>query len=163
MAAAANGFRVENGGGWADAAARTLRAVADRVQDVAKRGGRQARGAAEGAVREVTEPTRVVEGVQGAVTREEELPIARFGQLSVEEIQQQLRTLSHSDLTVIEGYERTHSNRSPVLDAIEQLCGREPWGGYDTMNPEKITARLQNVPSSVAGQVLEYERCHLRR
>ncbi|MGJ3561607.1 hypothetical protein ACR6C2_38475 [Streptomyces sp. INA 01156] len=38
------------------------------------------------------------------MTREEELPILRFSQLSVDEIQQQLRTLSQSDLTVIEGY-----------------------------------------------------------
>ncbi|WP_406723658.1 hypothetical protein WJ438_01780 [Streptomyces sp. GD-15H] len=163
VAAAANGFGAANGGGWADAAARTLRAVAGRVQDAAQSGGRRARGAAQGAVREMPGPTRMAEGVQGAVTREEELPIARFSQLSVEEIQQRLRLLSQSELTVIEGYERTHANRPPVLDAIEQLRGREPWSGYDTMAPGKLTARLQNVSAGVARQVQEYERRHRRR
>ncbi|PZG91648.1 hypothetical protein C1I97_29795, partial [Streptomyces sp. NTH33] len=144
VAAASNGFVQENGGGWADAAARAVRTAAGRVQDVAQTGSRRARSAAGGAVREMPEPTRMAEEVQGAVTREEELPIARFSQLSMEEIKQQLRPLSQSDLTVIEGYERTHANRPGVLDAIEQLRGSEPWPGYDTMSPDEITARLQN-------------------
>jgi flagellar motility protein MotE (MotC chaperone) len=164
VVAASNGFARENGGGgWADAAARAVRTAAARVQDVAQSGGRRARGAAEGAVREMPDATRMAEGVQGAVIREQELPIARFSQLSTDEIKQQLRTLSQSDLTVIEGYERTHANRPGVLDAIEQLRGNEPWDGYDTMNPDKITAQLQNVPSTVARQVLEYERLHQQR
>ncbi|MER5227967.1 hypothetical protein [Streptomyces flaveus] len=163
VAAAANGLRGENGGGLADAATRTVRTAADRARDVAQRGGRRARGAAEGAVREMPDPTRTAEEVQGAVTREEDLPIARFSQLSIDEITQQLRTLSQSDLTVIEGYERTHSSRRPVLDAIEQLRGTQPWDGYDTMGPNEITAQLQNVPSSVARQALEYERRHQQR
>ncbi|MDL5199706.1 hypothetical protein [Streptomyces sp. ALI-76-A] len=163
VAAAANGFVQENGGGWTDAAARAVRTAADRVQDVAQSGGRRARGAAEGAVREMPDAARMAEEVQGAVTREQELPITRFSQLSVDDIKQQLRSLSQSDLTVIEGYERTHANRPGVLDAIEQLRGSEPWDGYDTMNPDKITAQLQNVPSSVAHQVLDYERSHRRR
>ncbi|WP_328769793.1 hypothetical protein [Streptomyces sp. NBC_00286] len=163
VAASANGFGVENGGGLTDAAARTVRTVADRVQDVARSSGRRARGAAEGAVREMPEPTRTAEEVQGAVTREEELPIARFSQLSVDEITQRLRTLSQSDLTVIEGYERAHGYRRPVLDAIEELRGPEPWDGYDTMAENQITARLHDVPSSVARQALEYERRHQQR
>lgn len=163
VVAASNGFVRENGGGWADAAARAVRTAAARVQDVAQTGGRRARGAAEGAAREMPDATRMAEGVQGAVTREQELPIARFSQLGVDEIRQQLRTVSQSDLTVIEGYERTHANRPGVLDAIEQLRGSEPWDGYDTMNPDKITAQLENVPSTVARQVLEYERLHQRR
>ncbi|CAM5389807.1 hypothetical protein [Streptomyces hirsutus] len=163
VAAAANGFVQENGGGWAGAAARAVRTVADRVHDVAQTGSRRARGAAGGVVREMPEPTRMAEEVQGAVTREEELPILRFSQLSVDEIQQRLRTLSQSDLTVIEGYERTHAKRPGVLDAIEQLRGSEPWPGYATMSPDEITARLQNVPAGVARQVQEYERRHQQR
>jgi hypothetical protein len=163
VAAAANGSVQDNGGDLADAAARTVRTAADRMQDTAQTGGRRARGATEGAVREMPEPTRMTEEVQGAVTREEELPIPRFSQRSADEIKQQLRTLSQSDLTVIEGYERTHAKRPGVLDAIEQLRGSEPWDGYDTMNPDRITARLHDAPSSVARQVLEYERRHRQR
>jgi hypothetical protein len=93
------------------------------VQDVAQTGGRRARSAAESVVREMPDATRMAEKIRGAVAREEELPIVRFSQLSIDEIQQQLRPLSQSDLTLIEEYERTHSNRPPVLDAIEQLRG----------------------------------------
>ncbi|WP_330285531.1 hypothetical protein [Streptomyces sp. NBC_00576] len=163
VAAAANGFVQENGVGLADALAGALRTATDRVQDAARIGGRRARGAAAGAVREMPDATRMAQEVQGAVTREQELPIPRFSRLGVEEILQQLRPLSQWDLTVIEGYERTHSNRPPVLDSIEQLRGSEPWDGYDTMHPDKITTQLQNVPAGVARQVLKYERLHRRR
>jgi hypothetical protein len=125
VADAANGFIQENGGSLADVAARTLRTAANQLQSVAQAGSRQARGAAEGAMREMPDATRMAEGVRGAVAREEELPIAHFSQLSVDDIKQQLHTLSQSDLMVIEEYERTHSNRPPVLDTIEQLRGSE--------------------------------------
>ncbi|GGW84200.1 hypothetical protein [Streptomyces galilaeus] len=123
VAAAADGFIQENGGSLAAGAAHTLRTAAHRVQDAAQTCIRQARGAAEDMVRETLEPTQMAEGLRGAVAREEELPIPHFSQLSVEHITQQLRTLPQWDLTVIEEYERTHSNRPPVLDTIEQLRG----------------------------------------
>ncbi|TLS40888.1 hypothetical protein FE633_39310 [Streptomyces montanus] len=160
-----NGFRPEQSGyaGLLEAATRTVLTAADRLRDAARAGGRRTRGAAEGAMREMPEATRVAEQVQGAVTREEDLPIARFSQLGADEIQRRLRSLSQSDLTVIEGYERSHANRPGVLEAIEQLRGNEPWPGYDTMEPSRIMDRLQNEPLSVARQVLEHERRHRRR
>ncbi|MFE7650995.1 hypothetical protein [Streptomyces phaeoluteigriseus] len=124
VAAAADGFIQENGGGLAAGAAHTLRTAANRMQDAAQTGIRQVRGAAEDMLRETPEPTHMAEGVRGAVAREEELPIPRFSQLSVDHITQQLRTLPQSDLTVIAEYERTHSNRPSVLDTIEQLRGK---------------------------------------
>jgi hypothetical protein len=165
VAAATNGFgrRGGQGGGLTDAAAQTVRTAVDRVRDVAQASGQRAKRAAEGAVREMPDPARMAEEVQGAVTREEDLPITRFSQLSVDEIQERLRTLSQSDLTVVEGYERTHANRKRVLEEIEKLRGTEPWAGYDTMDPDHITTRLQNVPPSVARHVLEYERRHRQR
>ncbi|TPQ18044.1 hypothetical protein [Streptomyces sporangiiformans] len=160
-----NGFRPEQSGyrGLVEAATRTVLTAADRLRDAARTGGRRTRGAAEGAMREMPEATRVAEQVQGAVTREEDLPIARFSQLSADEIQRRLRSLSQSELTVIEGYERSHANRPGVLDAIEHLRGGEPWPGYDAMEPSRIMDRLQNEPLSVARQVLEHERRHRRR
>jgi flagellar motility protein MotE (MotC chaperone) len=165
VAAAANGRRLPqgNGGGRSEAVTRTVRTAADRLQDAVRTGSRRARGAAEGAVREMPRATRMAQEVQGAVTREEDLPITRFSQLSIDEIQRQLRTLSQTELTVIEGYEHTHANRPGVLEAIEQLRGSEPWAGYHAMDPDQIAAQLQNVASSVARQVLEYERRHHRR
>jgi hypothetical protein len=164
VAARSNGHRTPQAGSdLADAAAHTVRAAVDRLREAARSGGRRTRGAARGVVREMPYATRMAEGVQGAVTREQDLPIHGFSQLSVTDIQQHLRTLSQTELTVIEGYERTHANRPGVLKAIEQLRGSEPWAGYDHMDPEQITAQLHDVPSSVAEQVLEYERGHRRR
>jgi hypothetical protein len=151
------------GGGLTDTAGQTVRAVFERALDVTQRGGRRTWGAAEGVVREATRPRRAAEEVQGAVVREEDLPIPGFSQLSTEKIQQWLRTLPQSDLTVIEGYERAHARRKGVLDAVERLRGAEPWDGYDTMGPAEITARLHDVPTAVARQVLEYERRHRER
>ncbi|PAZ10934.1 hypothetical protein CLM62_38470 [Streptomyces sp. SA15] len=165
VAASTNGFgpREDQLGGLPDAAAQAVQAAFDRARDVVQGGTRWARRAAEGAAREMPEPTRMAEEVRGAVTREQELPIPRFSQLSVDEIQQRLRPLSQSELTVIEGYERTHANRKRVLEAIEQLRGSEPWDGYAAMDPDQITARLHDVSPSVARQVLAYEQSHRRR
>jgi hypothetical protein len=114
-------------------------------------------------MREMPEATRIAEEVHGAATREEDLPIARFGQLSVDEIKRRLSRLSQSDLTMVEGYERAHANRRGVLDAIGQLRGNEPWTGYDTMDRDLIVPRLQGASPTEARKVLEYERRHRGR
>jgi hypothetical protein len=164
VAAAANGHRpTQTTGGLADAAAQAVRATLDRLREAARIGGRRTKGAAEGVVRELPDATRMTEEVQGMVTREQDLPIAGFSQLSITDIHKRLRTLSQTELTVIEGYERSHANRPGVLNAIERLRGTEPWTGYDTMNPDQITAHLHNDPSSVARHALEYERSHRQR
>lgn len=149
--------------GLADAVGQTLRTAFEQARDVARRGGRQARDAAEGAVWETSQPGPMAEEVQGALAREEDLPIPGFSQLSTEKIQQRLPTLSPSDLTVIESYERTHAQRTRVLNAIARLRGGEPWYGYDAMGPDEITARLQDAGTGVARQVSEYERRHRQR
>ncbi|NGO06763.1 hypothetical protein G5C60_03560 [Streptomyces sp. HC44] len=164
VAAASNGFHPDRSeGGLVDTATRTMRTAADRLRDVARTGGRQAKDAAEGTMREMPRATRIAEEVQGAVTREEDLPIARFSQLTIDEIQRQLRPLSQSDLTVMEGYERAHANRKGVLDAIERLRSSEPWPGYDAMEPGQIGGRLRSEPASLAREVMEYERRHRQR
>lgn len=150
-------------GGLVGAVGHALRTAFEQARDVVQRGGRQARGAAEGATWETTQPGRMAEEDRGAVEREEDLPIPGVSQLSTERVQQQLRTLSQSDLTVIEGYERTHAQRKGVLDAIARLRGGEPWDGYDAMGPDEITARLQDAASGVARQAQEYERLHRQR
>ena len=121
MAAASDGCRGEqtNNGGLAHAAARPLRAVADRLRQAARPGQRP--GAEEEPVAEEPEVTAAAEQIQGAVSSEESLPIVGFSQLSVEEIERRLPTLPESDLHVLEGYERTHAHRKHVLEAIERL------------------------------------------
>jgi hypothetical protein len=165
IAASANGFSPgeSRSGGLADAAAQTMRTLFDQAQDVAQRGVRRARGAAEGLVREKPQAGPMAEEILGAVRREEDLPIPGFSQLSTQLIERRLRTLSQLDLTVIEGYERAHANRKRVLDSIEQLREEPPWVGYDAMNPDDISASLQDAPSNQARKVLEYEQRHQQR
>ncbi|KDN73549.1 hypothetical protein DF19_04810 [Streptomyces olindensis] len=126
VVASVNGPRGNGGRGVAEATSQTMRTAADRTREAAQRGSRRARGAAEGAAREMHSPGSVAEEVVGAVQREENLPIHGFSQLSTEQIRQRLRTLSQADLTVIEGYERAHGHRKGVLDAIERLREAEP-------------------------------------
>ncbi|KOV52034.1 hypothetical protein ADL00_38335 [Streptomyces sp. AS58] len=163
--ASTNGFGSREGGngGLAGAAAQTTRNAFDSARDDAvQRGVRRARGAAEDAMRERPEPGPMAEEVLGVVRREEDLPILGFNQLSTQQIEKRLRTLSQLDLTVIEGYESAHAHRKRVLDTIERLRGAEPWTGYDAMGADEVIAS-QDAPSDVARQVLEYEQRHRQR
>jgi hypothetical protein len=151
------------GGGLLDAVMRTVRAGVARLRAAFRSSTRRVRGTAEGAWREMPSATRMVEEVQGAVTREEDLPMSGFSRLGVTEIQQRLRGLSQTELTVVEGYERAHAGRPGVLNAIERLREPEPWAGYDAMDPEGIRMNLSDVSDRVVRQVLDYERDHRQR
>jgi hypothetical protein len=168
VAAATNGHRAREaeaveGRSLLDVLLSMVRAALARLRATLRRGGRRVKGTAEGAWREMPDAARMAEEVQGAITREQDLPIAGFSQLGVTEIQQRLRGLSQKELTVIEGYERAHAGRPGVLNAIQHLRAAEPWAGYDTMDPERIKMHLHDVSPSVVRQVLEYERHHRQR
>ncbi|MEU6012279.1 hypothetical protein [Streptomyces sp. NPDC047453] len=134
------------------------RQVRVRLQRVTGRVG----GPGGGAGREMP-VARVAEKVQGAMAREEALPVPGYSRFGVTEIQQRLRGLSQTELAVIEGYERAHAGRRGVLNAIEHLRQAEPWAGYDAMDPERIKMRLHDVSDDMVRQVLEYERRHRQR
>ena len=162
----ANGSRagdVSSAAVLADTAAQVLRAVLERARDIAERGVRRARGAADDTAPQPPGATPIAEEILGAVRREEDLPIARYNELGTPEIESRLRTLSQLDLTVIEGYELAHAKRRRILDTIQRLRGAEPWTGYDAVRADEIAASLFDAPSDVARQVLEYEQRHRRR
>ncbi|MFI5821181.1 hypothetical protein ACIA8I_18980 [Streptomyces rishiriensis] len=133
------------------------------ARNVAERGIRRARGTVGKTAREKPEPGPMAEEVLGAVRREEDLPIPRFGRLSTEQIEGRLPTLTQLELTVVEGYERAHARRKEVLNAIERLRAPEPWTGYDALDAAGITASLRDAPAATARQVAEYEQRHRRR
>ncbi|MFD4975759.1 hypothetical protein [Streptomyces sp. NPDC058424] len=167
-AAAAEGPRLARGeaaegGSLLQAVTSKVRAATARLGARLQRGTGLVRGPGGGAWREVSAATRVAEKVQGAMAREEALPVAGFSRLGVAEIQQRLRGLSQRELTVIEGYERAHAGRRGVLNTVEQLRQAEPWAGYDAMDPERIKMHLHDVSDRTARQVLEYERRHRQR
>jgi hypothetical protein len=90
-----------------------LQQVGDRVKAVAGSAAEQARrvpGAAAG------------EGeVKGAVATAEDLPVAGYDNLNVEEVNTRLDGLSAVDLGKVDAYERRTHNRKTVLDRIQTL------------------------------------------
>ncbi|MER6411286.1 hypothetical protein [Streptomyces humidus] len=171
VAAATSGHRLPQAeaagpaerGSLPDTVMHTVHAAMTRLGGALRASIRRVTDTTEGALREMPYPTRAAEQAHRAPIREQDLPIPAFGRLAVAGIQQRLRDLSQTQLTVIENYERTHAHRPAVLDAIQRLRSPEPWAGYDTMDLYEITDRLNQVPSSAAWQVLEYERYHLQR
>jgi hypothetical protein len=101
--------------------------------------------------------------LKGAAVAEDELPIPGYGELTAIEVTDRLPRLSQADLATIEGYERAHAGRSTILNKIAELRGSEPWPGYDSMNAEKIRARLREADADLTRQVLDYERRHQER
>ncbi|MGW2770591.1 hypothetical protein [Streptomyces sp. NPDC001275] len=161
-AAAAEGPRpprgdAAEGGSLLQAVTRQVRAATAQLRARFQRVTRRVGGPGGGAWRDVADK------VQGAMAREEALPVAGFDRLGVAKIQQRLRGLSQSELAVIEGYERAHTGRRGVLNAIGQLRQAEPWADYDAMDPERIKMHLHEVSDDVVRQVLEYERRHRQR
>ncbi|MBA4863249.1 hypothetical protein H1V43_18040 [Streptomyces sp. PSKA54] len=163
VATADGGRSTEPDGGLAGATTRVVRTAVGRVRDAAQAGGRQTARTATGALREMPGVSRMTKEVQGAAAREEDLPIPGYGQLTVADITQRLRTLPQRDLTVVEGYERAHANRAGVLSAVERLRGDEPWPDYDTMNLDQIHRRLRTADPALALETLDYERRHRQR
>jgi hypothetical protein len=65
-----------------------------------------------------------VEGeARGALSREADLPIPDYDDLTVLEINQQLRSLSQVELGRIDAYEARTKNRKTIRNRIETLRG----------------------------------------
>jgi hypothetical protein len=156
VATAKGGRPAPTGGGLAGTAARAVRTTTGRIHEAARSGGQQTARAASGAVRRVPGVTRMAAEVQGAATREDDLPIPGYGRLSDSDVIKRLRLLSLSDLTVVEGYERAHAARPRVLStidrlsAIERLRGGEPWADYEAMTADQISRWLETAGSALA-------------
>ncbi|WP_431962467.1 hypothetical protein [Actinacidiphila sp. bgisy160] len=156
--AAGNGHHAHGAAGLADAAVRTLRTTAQRLQAVWTGTQPAPRPAAD-----ASRPAGKAPKAHPPMARHVDLPLADYDRLPVAEIIQRLRMFSQADLSVIEDYEREHGDRVGILNAIENLRGNQPWPGYDTMSPDQITARLRGAEPLVARQAMDYERQHRRR
>ncbi len=144
--------------GAADAlrsAGKSTRRAASKASSNARRTARQAR--------RVPGVARAEGAAKGAVASAEDLPIARYDELTAEEIAGRLSELSQIDLAKVDAYERRNENRSTVTSRISSLRGEEPWLGYDEQNVEEIRAALDEADESLAVRVREYERAHKDR
>ncbi|WP_406164798.1 hypothetical protein [Streptomyces sp. NBC_00996] len=142
---------------------RTVRAGVARLRAAIRRATRRVRETAEDAWWELPDATRMAQEAHGALAREQDLPIPGFSQLGITEIRHRLRGLSQTELTLIEGYERSHAGRTGALNAIEDLREAEPWAGYDAMDPERIKIHLHDVGDGAVRQALAYEQRHRQR
>jgi ferritin-like metal-binding protein YciE len=101
--------------------------------------------------------------VKGAVATEGDLPIARYDQLTAEEIISTLTEVSQIDLAKVDSYERKHDNRTTILSRITSLRGNEPWAGYDELTAVEVQAVLSEGDEARAEQARSYERAHKNR
>jgi ferritin-like metal-binding protein YciE len=121
----------------------------------AKRTGRQAR--------KLPSVARAEGQVKGAAASEADLPIARYGTLTAEEITGKLPELSQIDLAKIEAYERRNQDRTTILSRLTSLSGDEPWAGYDELTAAEVIAVLSEGDDDRAKDVRSYERAHKDR
>jgi ferritin-like metal-binding protein YciE len=138
--------------GAADATRSAARKTATRAKRTAARQARRAPGA-----------TRAEGTARGAVAREQDLPIARYGKLNADEIVARLPELTQVELTQVEVYERRTENRTTILSRIETLRGPEPWNGYDRQTVEQVRTALGKADEATTRSARDYERAHKNR
>ena len=94
---------------------------------------------------------------------EDDLAIARYDELSADEIVSKLGELSQIDLAKVDSYERKHQNRTTVLHKITSARGNEPWPGYDELSVAEIESVLGEADDERAKAVRSYERSRKNR
>jgi len=112
------------------ATTRNLRGQAETAAGQASAAGRaaaeDAKDTAVAAAREIPGEAQVEGEVRGAPAElDDELAIADYDSLSVEQILPKLKTLSPDELAVIDGYERGGRSRKRVLDRVAALRSKK--------------------------------------
>jgi len=108
----------------ADAAEQTV----ETAQRTARRTAEQAQETATQAVRSIPGEQEIEGEIRGTQAGPEDLAIAGYDTLTVEQILPKLRLLPELELAKVDAYEREHRNRKRVLDRIRQLRERQPTG-----------------------------------
>jgi ferritin-like metal-binding protein YciE len=137
--------------GAADAVRATVRTATAKTKRTARH------------ARKVPGVARLEGEVKGAVASAEDLAIARYDQLTAEEIAGKLGELSQIELAKVDAYERRHQDRTTVLSRIGTLRGDEPWPGYDELTVDEIRTALDDADDDRTARVRAYERAHKNR
>jgi hypothetical protein len=90
-------------------------------------------------------------------------PIRRYDRLNAKRVNEKLPQHSQVELEAIETYERSHKDRSTVLQRLHYLRGPEPLEGYDALDEEDVPAALQGADVKTLDGVRDYERKLRRR
>ncbi len=147
----------------------TTTGAADAVNEAREATASAARKAASTAKRTARQARKLpgvaqTEGeIKGAIAGEADLGIARYDELTAEEISGRLPTMSQIDLAKIDAYERRNENRTTVLDRIDTLRTDEPWPGYDELTVADVQSVLSEGDHDRIDQVRAYERSHKNR
>ena len=86
------------------------------------------------------------------------IPFAGYDRLGDRQVIDGLCDHSQIELEAVEGYERSHKDRKPVLDKLRWMRGREPLPGYDALSVEEIVAALEEADLATIKKVRGYER-----
>ena len=148
--------------GAGEAVRRSGKKVKRATRESAKKAGSQARSTARQA-RKVPGVAQAEGELKGAIASEQDLAIANYDSLNVDEIVGKLSALSQIDLAKVDAYERKHENRSTVLSRIDSLRKDEPWPGYDELTVDEIRKNLARADAKQSREVREYERRHKDR
>jgi ferritin-like metal-binding protein YciE len=144
--------------GAADAvreAGASTKAAARKTNAATRRTARQAR--------KVPGVAQAESQIKGDVASEGDLAIARYDELTADEVNAKLTGLSQIDLAKINTYERKNQNRATVLSRITSLRGTEPWAGYNELTGAEVQAALSAGDDERAKQTRSYERSHKNR
>ena len=148
--------------GAGEAVRRSGKKVKRATRESAKKAGSQARSTARQA-RKVPGVAQAEGELKGAIASEQDLAIANYDSLNVDEVVGKLSALSQIDLAKVDAYERKHENRSTVLSRIDSLRKDEPWPGYDELTVDEIRKNLARADAKQSREVREYERRHKDR
>ena len=147
-------------------AAETVRRGGKKVERATKEGAKKAGSQARSTARQARKVPGVAQAegeLKGAIASEQDLAIANYDSLNVDEIVGKLSELSQIDLAKVDAYERKRDNRSTVLSRIDSLRKDEPWPGYDELTVDEIRKTLARADAKQSREVREYERRHKER
>ena len=147
-------------------AAETVRRGGKKVERAAKEGAKKAGSQARSTARQARKAPGVAQAegeLKGAIASDQDLAIANYDSLNVDEIVGKLSELSQIDLAKVDAYERKRDNRSTVLSRIDSLRKDEPWPGYDELTVDEIRKTLARADAKQSREVREYERRHKER
>jgi hypothetical protein len=141
------------------------------VERIVRRRTRQAERKAGEVSREVTKTARKTTKRAGAAAnsvapklprvaapkKASELPIKSYASLTASEIVAELPGLTQTELAKVYKFEKSHENRSTILDSIEGKFIELPIPTYDALTVDEIIGRLDKLETSELKTVRRYE------
>ena len=89
---------------------------------------------------------------------EHQLPFAGYDKLDDKQVNAEFSQLTQVELAAVETYERSHRDRSVVLDKLRYMRGSEPLPGYDALSPDEVVGALAGADGQTVKAVRDYER-----